>query len=387
VTVTNGLFNVILGSISSIPSSIFDDTVRYLGIAVGTDLELSPRTRLTSVGYAYRALVADSALVANSAPTGGGWTDDGTTVRLTTDTDSVGIGTDDPAAKLNVVGGAFWVLTGGFGGSGCRIDGNEITGTGVNPPGSNPLHIKPGDNSSHLLLAEDGGNIGIGIADPQNKLHIHNPSGTETSYTQFTNPATGTQPTDGFFVGINSSGNAFISNHESRSLTIRTNNTDRIHIKSDGNVGIGTTSPGVDLDIVAANPNLRLSTTSGSPVITLDKASGYWGYLEFREAGASKWQAGVSSDNDYYILNWPASKYVFYANSAGNVGIGTTNPTGKLDVNGDDIRIRTSQTPASSSADGYTGEITWDANYIYICVSGDGPGGGTDSWKRGAIGT
>jgi hypothetical protein len=69
------------------------------------------------------------------------------------------------------------------------------------------------------------------------------------------------------------------------------------------------------------------------------------------------------------------------------VGIGTTSPTGQLDVNGNDIRIRTSQTPASSSADGYTGEIAWDANYIYICTSGDGPGGGTDTWKRAALST
>ncbi|MGB2698052.1 MAG: hypothetical protein WBD28_09390, partial [Candidatus Zixiibacteriota bacterium] len=69
------------------------------------------------------------------------------------------------------------------------------------------------------------------------------------------------------------------------------------------------------------------------------------------------------------------------------VGIGTPNPTGQLDVNANDIRIRTSQTPASSSADGYTGEVAWDANYIYICTSGDGPGGGADSWKRAALST
>jgi len=77
----------------------------------------------------------------------------------------------------------------------------------------------------------------------------------------------------------------------------------------------------------------------------------------------------------------------FLIRASGGVGIGTPSPTGQLDVNGNDIRIRTSQTPASSSADGYTGEIAWDANYIYICTSGDGPGGGTDSWKRAALST
>lgn len=43
------------------------------------------------------------------------------------------------------------------------------------------------------------------------------------------------------------------------------------------------------------------------------------------------------------------------------------------------------QTPASSSADGYTGQIVWDVDYMYVCTNGDGPGGGTDTWKRSAM--
>jgi hypothetical protein len=84
----------------------------------------------------------------------------------------------------------------------------------------------------------------------------------------------------------------------------------------------------------------------------------------------------VSSNSDQFLIR-----------ASGGVGIGTTSPTSQVDVNGNDIRIRTSQTPASASADGYTGEIAWDSNYIYICVSGDGPGGSADSWKRAALST
>jgi hypothetical protein len=62
VSVTNGLFNVILGSITTL--NLPFDTTYWLGIKVGSDPELSPRIQLTSVGYAYRALVADSARVA-----------------------------------------------------------------------------------------------------------------------------------------------------------------------------------------------------------------------------------------------------------------------------------------------------------------------------------
>jgi hypothetical protein len=60
---------------------------------------------------------------------------------------------------------------------------------------------------------------------------------------------------------------------------------------------------------------------------------------------------------------------------SGSVGIGTNAPLTKLDVNGTAIRIRTANTPASATALGAPGEIRWDANYIYICIS-------TDTWRR-----
>jgi hypothetical protein len=66
--------------------------------------------------------------------------------------------------------------------------------------------------------------------------------------------------------------------------------------------------------------------------------------------------------------------------SSGRVGIGTSSPTTLLDVNADTIRVRTARTPASASATGATGEICWDANYIYVCTA-------TNTWKRTAINT
>lgn len=62
----------------------------------------------------------------------------------------------------------------------------------------------------------------------------------------------------------------------------------------------------------------------------------------------------------------------------GYVGIGTTTPTGLLDVNADKARIRTAKTPASASAAGNAGEICWDASYIYVCTA-------TNTWRRAAI--
>ncbi|MFH1373560.1 MAG: hypothetical protein ABII79_07190 [bacterium] len=59
VAVTNGLFSVTLGQgtpADPVTASVFSDPERYLGITVGTwgvDPEISPRTRLTTVPYAF----------------------------------------------------------------------------------------------------------------------------------------------------------------------------------------------------------------------------------------------------------------------------------------------------------------------------------------------
>jgi hypothetical protein len=62
VNVENGLFEYQLGSAVALPFYLFSaDTVRWLGITVGTDAEITPRSRLTSVAYTYQSLRADSA--------------------------------------------------------------------------------------------------------------------------------------------------------------------------------------------------------------------------------------------------------------------------------------------------------------------------------------
>jgi hypothetical protein len=60
VPVTNGLFNVLLGSVNPINASHLNGE-SYLGIQVGADLEVTPRQRLASVPYAMRADKANDA--------------------------------------------------------------------------------------------------------------------------------------------------------------------------------------------------------------------------------------------------------------------------------------------------------------------------------------
>jgi hypothetical protein len=56
VIVNNGLFNVLLGSQTGIPDTVFDDTTRWLGIQIGLDPEITPRTKLVTVPYAFQSL-------------------------------------------------------------------------------------------------------------------------------------------------------------------------------------------------------------------------------------------------------------------------------------------------------------------------------------------
>ncbi len=59
VEVENGIFNVLLGSEFPIPASVFDGTIKYLGVQVESDPEMRPLKLMVSVPYAYRAGTAD----------------------------------------------------------------------------------------------------------------------------------------------------------------------------------------------------------------------------------------------------------------------------------------------------------------------------------------
>ncbi len=59
VVVDDGFLTVLLGSMVSIDPSLFDGSPRYLGVKIGSDPELSPRTPLAASPYAARAATVD----------------------------------------------------------------------------------------------------------------------------------------------------------------------------------------------------------------------------------------------------------------------------------------------------------------------------------------
>jgi hypothetical protein len=68
IKVEGGLFTHLLGSTNPLPNGLFEsDTIRYLGITVGTDAEISPRSRLVSSAYSYKAAYSDTADYARNA--------------------------------------------------------------------------------------------------------------------------------------------------------------------------------------------------------------------------------------------------------------------------------------------------------------------------------
>ena len=61
ITVTDGLFNVRLGQITALGDNVFNNAQVWLGITVGDNSEMTPRSRIVSVGYSYRVGTVDGA--------------------------------------------------------------------------------------------------------------------------------------------------------------------------------------------------------------------------------------------------------------------------------------------------------------------------------------
>ncbi|NQT83742.1 hypothetical protein HQ563_11995, partial [bacterium] len=103
VQVQDGIFHVLLGSVSAFPAPLFDSDIRWLAIMVGSDPEMTPRSRIASVAYALRAekaTEAATAVYAATAPADEDWDVSGSDVYLPSG--NVGIGTTSPSHPLHV---------------------------------------------------------------------------------------------------------------------------------------------------------------------------------------------------------------------------------------------------------------------------------------------
>lgn len=191
------------------------------------------------------------------------------------------------------------------------------------------------------LFAADGdlivnGNVGIGTVSPSDRLEVRG-GGIRTSI--------GTSgASDGVLYFGSDATNYVYGGNQNNIMAFGTNGSERVRIDNYGNVGIGTASPGARLTIVSPDgagfyPMVQLSAwqsggnTKGGAIdfhvnsisfypssrIVHTMTDGYGGELQFH-----------TTPN--YTTTLPSAKMVI--TDDGNVGIGTTAPTAKLEVVG-----------------------------------------------------
>jgi len=237
-------------------------------------------------------------------------------------------------------------------------------GTGIYSSGANQVAISI--NGTSRIVVDASGNVnidsntfyvdaannyvGIGNTSPASELDV---KGEIRIY-----PASG-NATVRFGSGGVEKGKIAIDS--SSNLLIETAGSERARIDSSGRLGIGTSSPSQKLQI--ATGNVQIDSNYG--FIWDNSTTGIYGNSS-------------PSVLQFYTGNAERARI----DSSGRLLVGTSSDSGGalLQVNDDRIRIGTAKTPASATATGTTGEIAWDANYIYVCTA-------TNTWKRVAIST
>ena len=201
-----------------------------------------------------------------------------------------------------------------------------------------------------------------------------------------------------------------IGNSTTSAIALRTASAStvatRMFIGPTGLVGIGTTSPGALLHAagiiragaadtsdaaiqigasLSGNRNSYLDlvgdttySTYGLRVIRNNSGANATSQLLHRGTGNLDLVAQEAASIAFYTTNQERARI----DPSGRLLVGISSDSGGalLQVNGDRIRVGTAKTPATSGATGTTGEIAWDANYIYVCTA-------TNTWKRVAIAT
>jgi hypothetical protein len=160
ITTSGGLFDVLLGSVNPVEDTVFNGTTRYLGIAVDSDPEMSPRTALVSVPYSQRVSTVDGA-------SGG------------TISGNLGIGNVTPGVRLDVNTDAstiarfqssnnFSYVNFSHTGAGSRL---WALHTGVGS-GTGKFAIQDRTAVKNRLVIDTAGHVGINKDNPVAFLHI-----------------------------------------------------------------------------------------------------------------------------------------------------------------------------------------------------------------------
>ena len=269
---------------------------------------------------------------------------------------NVGIGTSSPSQKLAVTGNIG--LSGSvlfednqginFGNSNARIYGSSSDGIKFNASGSEAMRLN------------QSGNVGIGTTSPAAKLDVNiNDDGTTDLNAlilkrTWTNPGTNDRAHGILFSDFNSSMATIYADRTNSAtnfnsdLLFATNTgsngtalSTKMIIKNAGNVGIGTSSPDNKLDVVVSDVNITPNSESSAVfrrngnnyISILSSSSNFGGILFGEETDANDGALTYDHPNGNMIFETRDAERMRIT-STGNVGIGTTSPSAKLEVAG-----------------------------------------------------
>ena len=105
-----------------------------------------------------------------------------------------------------------------------------------------------GGTMGERLRITSAGLIGIGINNPARILHLHE-SSSDTCQLHITNSTTGTTGSDGVSFALGSDESLIINQRESNHISLKTADTERLRITSDGKIGINVDTPQKLLDV------------------------------------------------------------------------------------------------------------------------------------------
>jgi hypothetical protein len=223
--------------------------------------------------------------------------------------------------------------------SGDRGNSRIINSRGANNYGSDlEFWTNPDSNvpATEKMRIASTGYVGIGTASPATGLHVRNPGGTDIASSIIIQPASTSYnrgyakieayPDATYGAGT---GLRFYTREDSGSnFAVDALVYERMTIKNDGNVGIGTTSPSAPVEIASTRNTEGWSSGNSMFNVLHNNGSGAYYGLSF----------GVSANHgDGVIQTFNKGSGAQYdlrlQPSGGNVGIGTNQPVGKLHIN------------------------------------------------------